>query len=102
MPHNYIWPSLITALALVLYAVACGYVLRVRQRSGIRAPAVAGAADFDRAFRNSTEHARATGSVRAGLVVVLHVCLAAVGCRHRCLVDRRASALRGQLRARSG
>src|SRR5215469_17467785 len=47
----YALPSLITALALLLYAGASGYVLRVRGRSGIRAPAVSGAEDFDRAFR---------------------------------------------------
>jgi hypothetical protein len=46
-----ILPSLITALALLLYAWVCGNVLRARQRTGLRAPAVSGAADFERAFR---------------------------------------------------
>ena len=46
-----ILPAFITVLALLLYAGVCGNVLRVRRRSGIRAPAVTGAADFERAFR---------------------------------------------------
>jgi glutathione S-transferase len=46
-----ILPALVTVLALLLYAGVCGNVLRARQRSGIRAPAVTGDANFERAFR---------------------------------------------------
>jgi glutathione S-transferase len=51
MTLQLILPAFITVLALLLYAAVCGNVLRARQRSGIRAPAVIGAADFERAFR---------------------------------------------------
>jgi glutathione S-transferase len=51
MTLQLILPAFITVLALLLYAGVCGNVLRARQRSGIRAPAVIGAADFERAFR---------------------------------------------------
>jgi len=46
-----ILPAFITVLALLLYAGVCGNVLRARRRSRIRAPAVTGADDFERAFR---------------------------------------------------
>ena len=51
MTLQLILPAFITVLALLLYAGVCGNVLRARQRSGIPAPAVIGAADFERAFR---------------------------------------------------
>ena len=51
MTLQLILPAFITVFALLLYAGVCGKVLRARQRSGIRAPAVIGAADFERAFR---------------------------------------------------
>ena len=46
-----ILPAFITVLSLLLYAGVSGNVLRARRRSRVRAPAVTGTADFERAFR---------------------------------------------------
>lgn len=49
MSHSF--PALVTGLALLLY-VACFVVTgRARMRFGIKAPAVTGAPEFERAFR---------------------------------------------------
>lgn len=45
------FPALVTALALLLYVACFVAVGRARLRFGIKAPAVAGAPEFERAFR---------------------------------------------------
>lgn len=45
------FPALVTALALALYVACFVTVGRARLRFGIKAPAVAGAVEFERAFR---------------------------------------------------
>ena len=45
------FPALVTALALIFYAGVCVVTARVRARSGVQAPAVTGAPEFERAFR---------------------------------------------------
>ncbi|HEX3538103.1 MAG TPA: MAPEG family protein [Stellaceae bacterium] len=49
MPYSF--PALVTALALVLYVACFVAVGRTRLRFGIKAPAVSGAPEFERAFR---------------------------------------------------
>ena len=49
MPHSF--PALVTVLALVLYVACFIAVGRARGRFGIKAPAVIGAPEFERAFR---------------------------------------------------
>jgi glutathione S-transferase len=49
MSHSF--PALVTALALVLYVACFVTAGRARQRYGIKAPAVTGAPEFERAFR---------------------------------------------------
>jgi uncharacterized membrane protein YecN with MAPEG domain len=49
MPHSF--PALVTVLALVLYVACFITVGRARGRFGIKAPAVTGAPEFERAFR---------------------------------------------------
>jgi glutathione S-transferase len=45
------FPALVTALALLVYAVVFMVTARARARYGIQAPAVTGAPEFERAFR---------------------------------------------------
>src|SRR3989442_9675005 len=45
------FPALVTALALLVYAAVFMATARARARYGIRAPAVTGAPEFERAFR---------------------------------------------------
>lgn len=49
MSHSF--PALVTALALALYVACFAAVGRARHRFGIKAPAVTGAPEFERAFR---------------------------------------------------
>src|SRR6185437_6837468 len=49
MPHSF--PALVTGLALALYVACFVAVGRARLRFGIKAPAVSGAPEFERAFR---------------------------------------------------
>jgi glutathione S-transferase len=48
MPH---YSALVTLLAIALYFYTGLLVARARQKFGVRAPAIAGNADFERAFR---------------------------------------------------
>ena len=45
------FPALVSALALLLYVVVFAAAGRARSRYGIKAPAVTGAPEFERAFR---------------------------------------------------
>ena len=45
------FPALVSALALLLYVVVFATAGRARSRYGIKAPAVTGAPEFERAFR---------------------------------------------------
>ena len=47
----YQYTALVTLLALVFYFVTTGRVARARTRYGVKAPAIAGNADFERVFR---------------------------------------------------
>ena len=48
MPH---YTALVTLLAIALYFYAGLLVARARQKFGVKAPAIVGNADFERAFR---------------------------------------------------
>jgi glutathione S-transferase len=48
MPH---YTALVTLMAVVLYFYAGLLVARARQKFGVKAPAIAGNVDFERAFR---------------------------------------------------
>lgn len=49
--HDFRWPALITLGVLVLLFVLAGLVGRARDKYGIKAPAMTGHPDFERAFR---------------------------------------------------
>lgn len=51
MPYSFPWTSLVTLLAVFIYAWSGILVARARAKYGVRAPATTGNPDFERVFR---------------------------------------------------
>ncbi len=78
------WPSLITALTLLVYQVLAVNVGRARAKYKVPPPQMTGDPDFERALRVQQNTLEQLVFFLPGVVVVLFLCQPIVGCWHWC------------------